>query len=142
MVATVPVDPFIRGAWYLNHGFEYVRQARGGSVVLGGGRRASEAAETGFLEYPTAGVQGALERFVQESYPALADRPIARRWAGVMAFTPDGLPRIGSAPGMPGVVYAAGFNGHGMSLGFVTGRHLARLAAGETDTPLLPAAHR
>jgi glycine/D-amino acid oxidase-like deaminating enzyme len=37
------------------------------------------------------------------------------------------------------VVYAAGFNGHGMSLGFVTGRWLARRALGETDAPLLPA---
>lgn len=138
MVATVPVDPLIRGAWYLNHGFEYVRQARDGSVVVGGGRRAAEAAEIGFLEYPTAGVQGALERFVQEAYPALAERPIARRWAGVMAFTPDGMPRVGRAPGTPGIVYAAGFNGHGMSLGFVTGKHLARLAAGESDAALLP----
>jgi len=138
MVATVPVDPLIRGAWYLNHGFEYVRQARDGSVVIGGGRRAADAEETGFLEYPTAGVQGALERFVGETYPVLAAQPIARRWAGVMAFTSDGMPRIGAAPEMPAVLYAAGFNGHGMSLGFVTGRHLARMAAGETDRPLLP----
>lgn len=140
MVATVPVDPFIRGAWYLNHGFEYVRQARDGAVIVGGGRRASRTAEIGYLEYPTAGVQGALERFIQDAYPPLADRPIARRWAGVMAFTPDGMPRVGRAPGVPGIVYAAGFNGHGISLGFATGRHLARLAAGETDEPLLPPA--
>ena len=138
MVATVPVDRFIRGAWYLNHGFEYARQAADGAVVVGGGRRAARTTEIGYLEYPTAGVQGSLERFIQEAYPPLADRPIARRWAGVMAFTPDGFPRVGRAPGMPAIVYAAGFNGHGMSLGFVTGRHLARLALGETDEPLLP----
>lgn len=138
MVATEPVAPLIHGAWYLNHGFEYVRQARDGSVIVGGGRRASRASETGFLEFPTAAVQGALERFVQDAYPTLAECSFERRWAGVMAFTDDGMPRVGRAPGMPGVVYAAGFNGHGMSLGFVTGRHLARLALDETDEPLLP----
>lgn len=138
MAATVPVDPMVRGAWYLDHGFEYLRQTRTGEVIVGGGRRASRISEVGYLEYPTAGVQGALERFIQETYPALAESPIARRWAGVMAFTPDGMPRIGRAPGMPGVLYAAGFNGHGMSMGFATGRHLARLALGETEEPLLP----
>jgi glycine/D-amino acid oxidase-like deaminating enzyme len=55
-----------------------------------------------------------------------------------MAFTPDGMPLAGEDPGMPGVLYAAGFNGHGMSLGFITGRWLARRALGTTTEPLLP----
>lgn len=139
MVATAPGERVLRGVWYLNHGFEYVRQLDDGTVVVGGGRRAARSSEIGYLEYPTANVQGSLERFVQGTYPALADRPLVRRWAGVMAFTPDGFPRAGEAPGLPGVVYAAGFNGHGMSLGFVTGRWLARRALSETDAPLLPA---
>lgn len=139
MVATGPGERLLRGVWYLNHGFEYARQLEDGTVIVGGGRRAARFSEVGYLEYPTANVQGALERFVRETYPALADRPLVRRWAGVMAFTPDGFPRADEAPGMPGVVYAAGFNGHGMSLGFVTGRWLARRALGETEEPLLPA---
>lgn len=138
MVATEPVQPFLSGAWYLNRGFEYVRQLPDGSVLVGGGRQASKAAEVGYLEYPTAGIQGALERFVGEAYPALRGKALARRWAGVMAFTRNGLPLAGESSDMPGVLYAAGFNGHGMSLGFVTGRWLARRALGETDEPLLP----
>ncbi len=138
MLATGPGEPLMRGVWYLNRGFEYVRQLGDGTVLAGGCRETALAAEVGYLEYPTAGVQGALERFVHDTYPALRERPIARRWAGVMGFTADGLPRIGEAPGMPGVLYAAGFNGHGLSLGFATGRHLARWALGETDRPLLP----
>ena len=47
------------------------------------------------------------------------------RWGGIMAFTDDGLPRTGGVPGVPGATYAAGFNGHGMSLGFAMGRALA-----------------
>jgi glycine/D-amino acid oxidase-like deaminating enzyme len=54
-----------------------------------------------------------------------------------MAFTPDGQPRIGEAPGLRGVLYAAGMNGHGMSLGFVTGRELARLALDRRPPPLV-----
>jgi glycine/D-amino acid oxidase-like deaminating enzyme len=140
MLATGPGERSIRGVWYLNHGFEYVRQADDGAVVAGGGRRALRRSEIGYLEHPTASVQGALERFLHETYPAFAERPIERRWAGVMAFTEDGLPRFGEAPGLPGVVYAAGFNGHGLSLGFATGRWLARRVLGETAEPLLPPA--
>lgn len=140
MVASEPVERFVSGVWYLNRGFEYVRQLRDGSLLVGGGRRASRATEVGYLEYPTAGVQGALETFARAAYPPLRSKALVRRWAGVMAFTPDGMPLAGEDPGMPGLFYAAGFNGHGMSLGFVTGRWLARRALGETGEPLLPPA--
>jgi glycine/D-amino acid oxidase-like deaminating enzyme len=53
-----------------------------------------------------------------------------------MAFTPDGLPAIGAVPGIPAALYAAGMNGHGMSLGFATGRYLARRVCGEDLPPL------
>lgn len=138
MLATPPVEPFMSGVWYLDEGFQYVRQLDDGAVLVGGGRRGAEATEVGYLEHPTAGVQGALERFVEATYPALDAGSIERRWAGVMAFTPDHMPRAGDVQDLPGAVYAAGFNGHGMSLGFVTGRWLARrILEGATD-PLLP----
>ncbi len=140
MVALAPGKPAMRGVWYLNQGFEYLRQLADGTVLAGGCRETALAREVGFLEAPTATVQGALERFLHEVYPVFGERPIVRRWAGTMAFTPDGLPRIGEVPGLPGALYAAGFNGHGLSLGFATGRYLARRALGETDRPLLPPA--
>ena len=56
-----------------------------------------------------------------------------------MAFTADGLPRTGEVPGVPGAIYAAGFNGHGMSLGFATGKWLAGRVAGEGPETLFPA---
>ncbi|HEV7515808.1 MAG TPA: FAD-dependent oxidoreductase, partial [Thermoanaerobaculia bacterium] len=58
------------------------------------------------------------------------------RWAGTMAFTADGLPCIGTVPEIPAALYAAGMNGHGMSLGFATGRYLARRVCGEDLPPL------
>jgi len=63
-------------------------------------------------------------------YPATAGVPLARGWAGLEAFTPDGLPIIGSVPGLEGVFVAAGFSGHGFALSPAVGDILARLALG------------
>jgi glycine/D-amino acid oxidase-like deaminating enzyme len=140
MLATAPGGRDLDGVWYVNEGYEYVRQLGDGTVVAGGCRWMAREIEVGAVETPTATVQGAIERFLAEAFPRFAGRPVRRRWAGIMGFTADGLPRIGELPGLPGVLYAAGFNGHGMSLGFATGRYLARRTMGETDAPLFPAA--
>jgi gamma-glutamylputrescine oxidase len=139
MLATSPGSRDLRGVWYLNDGYEYFRQLPDGTLVLGGCRRLARETEVGYEETPTARVQGALEGFLQEAFPGLASRPIRHRWAGIMAFTADGLPRTGEVPGVPGAIYAAGFNGHGMSLGFATGRWLAGRVAGEGSETLFPA---
>ena len=103
--------------------------------LIGGGRApgcrwAARDIEVGFGEYPTATVQGALETFLRDAFPRFADRPVVRRWGGTMAFTPDGLPAQGTVPGVPAALYAAGFNAHGMSLGFATGKRLAASLVG------------
>jgi gamma-glutamylputrescine oxidase len=133
MLATGPGERLLAGAWYVDEGGEYLRQTADGTLLVGGARRTAEAVEVGYLEAPTGQVQGALDAFLRDVFPHLAGRPVRHRWAGTMAFTPDGQPRIGEAPGLPGVLYAAGWNGHGMSLGFVSGRHLARLALGKGE---------
>lgn len=137
-----PSERELPGVWYVNEGYEYLRQLGDGTLVLGGCRWAAREVEVGTAETPTATVQGALERFLADAFPRFAGRPVAARWAGTMAFTSDGLPRIGEVPGVPGAIYAAGFNGHGMSLGFATGRYLARRALGESAEPLFPEAVR
>ena len=130
MLATDPGERLLTGAWYVNEGGEYLRQTPDGTLLLGGARRTAEAAEVGVLEAPSGQVQGALDAFLRDVFPHLAGRPVRHRWAGTMAFTPDGQPRIGEAPGLPGALYAAGLNGHGMSLGFVLGRELAGWTTG------------
>jgi gamma-glutamylputrescine oxidase len=139
MLATEPGPRDLPGVWYINEGYEYLRQLPDGTVALGGCRWAAREQEVGYRETPTAAVQGALERFLAEAFPRFAGRAVRHRWAGTMAFTPDGVPRIGEVPGVPGALYAAGFNGHGMSLGFSTGRYLAqrlRREGGEASAPL------
>ncbi|HZF08136.1 MAG TPA: FAD-binding oxidoreductase [Thermoanaerobaculia bacterium] len=136
MLATAPGPRPLPGVWYVNEGYEYLRQLPDGTLLLGGCRWAARDTEVGTLETPTGTVQGALERFLAESFPQFADRPICHRWAGTMALTADGLPRIGTVPEIPAALYAAGMNGHGMSLGFATGRYLARRVCGEDPAPL------
>jgi gamma-glutamylputrescine oxidase len=137
--ATAPGARDLPGVWYVNDGYEYLRQLPDGTLILGGCRRVARETEVGYEEAPTARVQGALEGFLREAFPRFADRPIRHRWAGIMAFTPDGLPRTGEVPGTPGATYAAGFNGHGMSLGFATGKWLAERVTGEGTGSLFPA---
>lgn len=130
-LATDPGERLLEGVWYVNDGFEYLRQLADGTVVLGGRRQVAEAEEVGYLESPTATVQGALEEFLDETFPSLGGRPIRERWAGTMAFTTDRFPLLGEVEHTPGAFYASGFNGQGLSLGFAAGRWLAARVTGE-----------
>lgn len=138
MLATEPGPRSLAGVWFIDDGFEYLRQLADGTVLVGGGRQVAREEEVGYLESPTATVQGALEGFLRSTFPAFSGRRVRHRWAGTMAFTDDALPRLGVVPHRPGASYAAGFSGHGLSLGFVAGRWLARHAAGEEPPPLFP----
>ncbi|KAJ5201128.1 hypothetical protein N7449_005931 [Penicillium cf. viridicatum] len=46
-------------------------------------------------------------------------------WAGVMGYSADSLPHVGSIPGKPGQFIAAGFHGHGMPVAFLSGKAVA-----------------
>lgn len=139
LLATVPGVRDLPGVWYVNDGYEYIRQLPDGTCLLGGCRWVARETEVGYEETPTAKVQGELDSFLLKAFPRFAGRPVRHRWAGIMAFTADGLARTGEVPGAPGAVYAAGMNGHGMSLGFATGRWLARRVMGEESGTLFPA---
>lgn len=61
-------------------------------------------------------------------------------WSGLRPCSPDGLPYIGPAPGISNVIIASGHSMLGLSLGPVTGRMVAALAAGTSaDRRLDPA---
>jgi len=138
MLATAPGKRFLSGVWYLDGGFEYARQLADGTLLLGGRRREAIEEEIGYLASPTARVQGALDRFLREAFPRAGEWEVRHRWAGIMGFTSEGLPAVGEVPGVPGACYAAGFTGHGLSLGFVVGRYLARRCLEEEVEPLFP----
>jgi len=60
-------------------------------------------------------------------------------WVGLRPCTPDGLPAIGSLPGIEGLFAATGHGMLGLTLGPVTGKLLAeRILDGRTSLPLEP----
>jgi glycine oxidase len=64
-------------------------------------------------------------------FPALAAKPVLRRWAGLRPGTPDGRPLVGRDPEIPNLWYATGHGRHGILLAAITGEIIASLFAGE-----------
>ncbi|RNF34372.1 NAD(P)/FAD-dependent oxidoreductase [Paracoccus methylarcula] len=62
--------------------------------------------------------------------PALKPLPVQAQWAGYIDSTPDGVPVIDAAIGLPGLVLAAGLSGHGFGIGPGVGHLVADLALG------------
>jgi sarcosine oxidase subunit beta len=65
--------------------------------------------------------------------PSVANMHIIRSYAGLRPITPDGMPIIGRAPGLPGFIIAAGHGGDGLILSAVTAEMVAGIYTGEAD---------
>jgi len=111
------------------------KQLAGGAYLIGGGWPADvpdEAANRWTLREDSVRASLAVAR---EVYPPVAELKVAQVWAGLEAFTPDGLPVLGPVPGLDNVLVAAGFCGHGFALSPMAGDVLARLALGLDARP-------
>lgn len=64
--------------------------------------------------------------------PGLAANPVQATWAGFIDSTPDGVPVIGPAAGIPGLMIAAGFSGHGFGIGPGAGLLVSQMLTGQT----------
>jgi sarcosine oxidase subunit beta len=70
-------------------------------------------------------------------FPELDSLVVDRSWAGLMAFTPDGLPVVDHMDTSENVWFAGGFNGHGMPFGPILGRLLAQTVTSNAVAPEL-----
>lgn len=122
---------------------EYWQQTLDGSIVLGGCRQVAHNKDVDLYDIGiTDDVQQALDAVLPRLFPALSNVKIARRWAGMMAFTPDYIPVIDAMPDMPNVWAGGGFCGSGMPFGFMAGYYLAQSASqGKTAAELAPLAY-
>jgi len=68
---------------------------------------------------------------LRQLFPKLKPR-IAFRWAGTFAQTKDGLPYIGQHHQWPGVHFALGYGGNGITFSLIAARIIAASAAGRT----------
>lgn len=69
--------------------------------------------------------------------PAMRGLRVIRTWAGLRPYTPDGLPLLGPAPGVDGLVLATGHDGSGVGHAPLSARIIADLITG--SKPELPA---
>jgi glycine/D-amino acid oxidase-like deaminating enzyme len=130
MLATAPVaERLFDCPCYADEGYQYWRQLPDGRLVVGGWRNRSLASENTGDETPNDAVQTHLERFVHNTL-RLPEVAVEHRWAGIMAFSADGLPLIGALPGVPGAYLAGGYTGHGNAYALLAARVLADLIAG------------
>jgi glycine/D-amino acid oxidase-like deaminating enzyme len=67
-------------------------------------------------------------------YPALETIAFEHEWEGMFATTPDGLPYIGPRRHCPRHLFALGYGGNGMTLGFLASRLLVEWYQGRRST--------
>jgi glycine/D-amino acid oxidase-like deaminating enzyme len=134
VLAYAPSAPVFRcgmGAAVTSTG-EYWQQAPDGSIILGGCRAVAPGGDVGVTSLePTAEVQAAIEQVFPRLFPNLGELRVERRWAGLMAFTSDGMPIADRAPDLPGAWIVGGFCGHGMPFGMRLGQLLAEAATSD-----------
>ena len=119
---------------------EYWQQTPDGTIVLGGCRAVAPGQDVDIRDSrPTPEVQAALEQVLPRLFSGLAGLRVARRWAGLMAFTSDYLPIADRAPDLPNTWVVGGFCGHGMPFGVRLGQLLAQAAVdGSPSVDLMP----
>ncbi len=71
-----------------------------------------------------------LRKKLDRIFPQLAATPIAESWAGMIEATPDIVPVIDEADGLPGFYMATGFSGHGFGIGPGAGKAIAGMLTG------------
>ncbi|KAJ3124766.1 hypothetical protein HK100_011122 [Physocladia obscura] len=144
------------GCWGMsvNSGFEYYSARPDGRIVFGGMRYQSSTAvmDVGVSadNECDSKVSQALRAYARRAFGSSGaggsgdddsvkngeDVVVETEWAGIMGFTPDGLPFVGALNGVvdgavAGEFVIAGFTGHGMSRCFLTGKAVARMVCGE-----------
>lgn len=117
-LATAPLpDRLVNAVGYSDYGYMYYRDLPDGGLLIGGGRKLNKAAESTSEDRTSPAVQGTLDAYLRQRFPEAADVPIVRRWSGIMGYTPDALPLVGTLPRDSRIAFAVGCNGHGLSLG-------------------------
>ena len=108
--------------WDMERPYHYARWTPDHRLILGGGDRplGPERNRKKALEEGTR----AVEDHFRALYPALAGVPFEYGWEGLFATTPDGLPYIGPHRRYGRHLFALGYGGNGMTMGFLAARLL------------------
>ncbi|MGE3973361.1 MAG: NAD(P)/FAD-dependent oxidoreductase [Bdellovibrionales bacterium] len=141
ILVTEPTERFMEGPCYANFYLDYFRQLTTGEILIGGFRQLEKETEVGYSDHITKLIQTNLEQFIREHIPAIKDKKITHRWGGVMGFSVDGQPMVGSLPDDPQILFHGGFTGHGLGLAFYTAKCLVDMMF-EREIPSFVSARR
>jgi gamma-glutamylputrescine oxidase len=132
MLATEPIaEELFPCPCDADEGYQYWRQLADGRLLVGGWRNHAFASEAVRDETPGPPVQDHLERFVRQTLGlSAAQAPIAARWAGVMAFSSDGLPLVGPLPASSRCYVAGAYNGRGNAYALAAAQLAVELLGG------------
>ncbi|KAJ5319571.1 FAD dependent oxidoreductase [Penicillium brevicompactum] len=115
--------------------FIYQITRKDGSLIVGGASHTFKDDEEQWHNNPDDGKLidvgvNFLKGYMQRTFLGWEDSGAEARhvWSGVMAYSADSLPHVGGVPGKPGQFIAAGFNGHGMPVAFLSGKAAADMA--------------
>ena len=75
---------------------------------------------------------------LQRLMPALGDARFAGGWTGLRTFAPDRRPLLGADPDLPGLWWAAGLGGFGVTCSYAVGEAVASWMRGEETNWLTP----
>jgi gamma-glutamylputrescine oxidase len=136
MLATEPVPFAFECPVYARRGYEYVHQTPDGRIALGGFSDLDGDASWTDREEVSAPVQARLDAYLRDEL-GTRDARITHRWAGVVGYAENPLPRAGEVPGTGGRVLAlGGYNGTGHVQSWAAARAVAAQAVGEAaQTP-------
>ncbi|MDR1066087.1 MAG: FAD-binding oxidoreductase [Clostridiales bacterium] len=106
----------------------YGHQSKHGSFVFGGssGFEGCTLDKSGLLENYEK-TAPATCRGIMRYFPDLKRAKIIRTWAGFIDVCADGVPVLGNAEEVPGLVIACAFSGHGFGISPAVGYNLAEL---------------
>jgi glycine/D-amino acid oxidase-like deaminating enzyme len=127
--ATEAMAPVIPHLVYYAGGRLTLKQAKAGTLLVGGGWPASVDPETGHPTVSADSMRGNL-RVAQRVAPWIGSVNVIRAWAGVGNGTPDLLPLIGESPAAPGA-FIAMFPHMGLTGGPLMGQVMAALVQGK-----------
>lgn len=137
---TEPVAPLVEHLVYFAGERLTVKQARVGSILIGGGWPSRVDERTGRLTADAASTRANL-RVAQHVIPALAQARLLRIWTGACNGTPDHRPILGELAAVPGFFLGV-FPFLGFTAAPLVGKLLAQLVRGRPSpydlTPFAP----
>ncbi len=137
--ATEPLDKVVlEQPCSVDYGYEYCRQLPDRRLLLGSWRRPRPGSQETMgqeqkVELGDA-VRDGLLRFASRYFSDVqVNAGDAKRWSGLMGFTPDGLPLVGRLPDLPQAYFALGLGGRGLAWAFVVAERLVEAMLHNTD---------